>query len=254
MTTRTWSARLRRFLSDEGEGGRGQALVEFAIAFPMQLFITFGIMQMILLYVSTLLVNYASYRATRCAIVGTDRDLTGDGTVNHDDMIENAHRAASIVLAPVTGRHIPVSALAESTKAEIPGWGELAFSDIAYAKSLVYEFEGDDPERDLTIVIEYDQELFFPVVDRMLHLVYSLDDEVRDEDEYAFGTMDTDFDDSNYMVRDPIYDPETKTFSAPRVRMIDGAYHLVIARECTMYRKWAANFSIGGEIDIGRQP
>jgi Flp pilus assembly protein TadG len=57
------------FWSAQGRGGEGQAMIEFALAFPLQLFLTFGIMQLILIYVSTLLVNFAAYRACRAAVV-----------------------------------------------------------------------------------------------------------------------------------------------------------------------------------------
>ena len=51
----------------------GQAIAEFAFAFPLQLFVIFSIMQLSLVYVAKQVVTYASYSAARAAIVAESR-------------------------------------------------------------------------------------------------------------------------------------------------------------------------------------
>ncbi len=231
-------SRTRAFLSDRGRGGEGQAMAEFAIAFPLQLFITFGIMQLILLYISTLLVNYASFRACRAALVGEDPRL-----------------AAAMVLAPVAGSHLNPADKSASPVQTIPGWGDLYNSDTAYAKTLAYPVEYEDPDEDknLTVVVEFDQELVFPVVDALFATFYKSDE--ADKKQMVFGDLDEGFSDADYMLRTPAYDTGTKKLKDDRgrIRKIGGVYHFLIVRECTMYQQYAANYSKGGEIDTGKK-
>ncbi len=229
--------RLRRFLGDEGAGGDAQAVVEFAIAFPLQLFITFGIMQIILLYISTLMVNFAAFRACRAAVVG-----------------EDPRAAAQIVLAPLAGTHIDPDDRDASPDVTIPGWGELYHADIAHAKTLAYEveYEEEEKKKDLTVIVEFDQELMFPIVDRLFAVFFQRDDFA--DDEAVFGRVDGLIGSGAYRDRDPAYDPETKRLKEGRgyIREIGGAYHFLVVRQSTLYRQHAANYAKGGEIDIGK--
>jgi len=47
----------------------GQTLVEFAIAFPIQILITLGIMQLAMIFVAKQVVNYAAFIAARAELV-----------------------------------------------------------------------------------------------------------------------------------------------------------------------------------------
>ncbi len=59
----------KRKLKDLGDDEDGQALTEFILIFPLQLFITLCIMQLSLLYTAKLVVNYAAFNAARAAVV-----------------------------------------------------------------------------------------------------------------------------------------------------------------------------------------
>ncbi len=59
----------KRKLKDLGDDEGGQALTEFILIFPLQLFITLCIMQLSLIYTARLVVNYAAFNAARAAIV-----------------------------------------------------------------------------------------------------------------------------------------------------------------------------------------
>lgn len=218
---------------------RGQALAEFALAFPLQLFVVFGIMQLILLYVSSLTVNYASYKACRASVVGDDPRI-----------------AASIVLAPLGGMSLDEADKAEvdglGVTVTIPGWGELKNQDLAYAKTLAYKYEGDDADDDArTIIVEFDQELYFPVVDAMMALFLGAE---RPEDKTAFGTLDDSAGRSGYLDREAAYDFSTKKLKdgRERVRLIGGTYHYLITRECTLYEKYTADYTEKGSIMTGK--
>ena len=205
--------RARGVLSDRGPGGRGQAMVEFAIAFPLQLFITFAIAQLILIYVSTLIVNFAAYRACRAAIVGGD-----------------PHAAAGVVLAPITTGKTDGFSVDPNTAQSIPGWGTIRNSDVARAKSLVYTVSDPDSQ-DVTVVVEYHQELMFPVVDGLFALFLADPNANEDQDQRTFGHMEV----SNST--EPLYGKE----GGPFIREFGGVKYLVIIRECTMYRQEPAN-------------
>jgi hypothetical protein len=213
---------IRNFFSDQGEGGRGQAMAEFAIAFPLQLFLTFGLLQLILIYVSTLLVNFAAFRACRAAVVAQ----------KDEDPIAYARIAAQATLAPVAGSHLDDADKVSPLK--VPGWGErLNRSDISGAKALVHAV-GDPRGEDCTIVVEYDQELVFPIVDRIFALFFK--EAAEAPEEMVFGTENVQFPQVGYGQRPAEYGQA----GGGRIRKVGGAYHLLTIRECTMHRPEAA--------------
>ncbi len=168
MRPKTFASLMRDFLADEGEGGRGVAMVEFALAFPLQLFITFGLMQLIFLFVAELVSNFAAVRAARTLIVNIEDDPL---------MEARARETAAMVLAPLAGRSLG----ADGPAAVVPGWGELRGADIAYSKVYV-EVERDVLEgREggtglIRVKLIWYQELMFPFVDRLLALLYNADE------------------------------------------------------------------------------
>lgn len=162
MRTLTKTAGIRRavrgFLSGTGSGGSGQALAEFAISFPFQLFLTFGLMQLMLLMISSLLVNYTSYRCARTALVYFTPD---DPSL----AVEKAQTVAQVLLSPIAFQSID-----GYSNLEIPGWGNLRGSGAAEKKIIV---EVSNPgESDLVMTtLTFKQQLLFPFVDRVFAMV-----------------------------------------------------------------------------------
>ncbi len=105
----------------------GQAIAEFAFAFPLQLFVMFAIMQLALLYVGKQVVSYASFSAARAALVGEDPA----------DAYRRAETAAALACAPITGptvegSNFSLAALtADSAIITLPGWGPVPKSGIS---------------------------------------------------------------------------------------------------------------------------
>lgn len=256
MRRRSWKKLVLAFLSDEGEGGRGQAMVEFAIAFPLQLFITFGIMQMALLSVAELVTNYAAFRACRAALV-TNWDENLDGRKDGLDMQLNARKAAAMVLFPLA---MPFSGANDADSLTVPGWGKLKNSDSAFAKLKVYiDYNGSDTApadvgemQDLTVVVEWDQELIFPVVDSLFAIIYGTAGRAqKGDDDKSFGKVDGDYNSSNYANRPSFY--RNKGSLKGPVRLINGRYHIVIVKQQTMYRRQGWNNEVT-KVDTGNSP
>lgn len=137
---------IRRFMSDEGSGGSGQALAEFAISFPLQLGITFGVLQTIFLLVSALMVNYAAFSACRSELVG-----------------EDGLESAAVVLSPLVFHNKNDTG---NDNFVLPGWGELRGS--GRAKDLM-EYETSTDSGVVEVRIVFKQELLFPFVDRLFY-------------------------------------------------------------------------------------
>lgn len=151
------------------ESSSGQAMVEFAVVFPLQLLITLGIIQLCLVIVGAIVVDCAAESAARAALVG-----------------EDPHRAASLICSTVTGSSWRA---AGGEGIRVPGWGMLPNSRQALAKTRVeiatplYADEASSvqlrevqPLRTETPVIEayveHDFELIIPVVDLMGSFVF----------------------------------------------------------------------------------
>ncbi len=109
----------KRKLKDLGDDEDGQALTEFILIFPLQLFITLCIMQLSLLYTAKLVVNYAAFNAARAAIVvipqtideevsgqinlpqNPDSESSGDEEDNKLEKFKKIKRAAALSLMPI---------------------------------------------------------------------------------------------------------------------------------------------------------
>jgi len=207
--------------SAPGRRGRaGQAIAEFAIVFPLQLLLFFGLAQLILLTISALLVNFAAFRACRAAIVTP--------VVEGQSKPEDAARiAAQVVLSPLAGSHL--GDRQDLAAVEVPGWGELHGSLLAGGKIRVKELsEPDEPE--CRLAVEFDQELVFPVVDAIFAAFFRLRTGGA-ADEGVFAKIDTGFAETAETRREMLYGTDK-----PRMRKIGGAWHLAIARECTLAR------------------
>lgn len=213
----------KRFVRKEESG---QVLAEFAVAFPLQLLMVFGIMQMAFLYMSTLVVNFTAYRVARAAVVG-----------EHKEQIDVNRTGADVVaqtlLAPIAGRTLGAGD-PQPAKSYIPGWGDVSDSDYAAAKTKVVVMEPAGTSAGLvTAIVEYNQELLFPGIDGLFRLLMRHDDTEYAEGEkpeYFFGKEDTEFE--GLGSDDYIAPGEDRG----RIRIIGGRVHYVITRSCSLYR------------------
>jgi len=137
----------------------GQAMVEFAIVFPVQLFLTLALLQLAHIFVGKLVVNHAAFTAARAALVKPD-DVTWNDWIQ-----DEVTPAATMVCAPVTG--VSDAPMTPNT-VTIPGWDpaeqdELARSGIAEVKTRVAVSEAQDSEGHwyVTADVEHDFELIF---------------------------------------------------------------------------------------------
>ena len=138
-------------------GQKGQAIAEFAIAFPLQLFITLGTIQLGLIYVGKQVVEYAAFCAARAEVVE-----------------EDPATAARIACTPITGSTAPVGGT-QATTLRIPGWGTLPHSDLAADKTSVTV---DDPVGDgnglVRVTVAHDLELAIPVVGSLIESIVGM--------------------------------------------------------------------------------
>ncbi len=105
------SFRLRRFLWTLVCADEGTATVEFALVFPIALFLCLVLLQTTLLMVGNMFVHYAAFAATRAAIAQIPRNLTVDGEpVNvivageGAEKFDTIRQAAVLAVMPVSGR------------------------------------------------------------------------------------------------------------------------------------------------------
>lgn len=136
---------------DHGE--RGVATIEFALVMPVVLFLILILAQTAVLMASQFFVHYASFAATRVAIVQIPRDLSPVGGEEHNVIsprrgspkFDAITRAAQIAVMPVSGRdessdvdELAFAAALESHFTELgkttPRWVQtLAGERMAYA-------------------------------------------------------------------------------------------------------------------------
>lgn len=129
----------------------GQALVEFAVAFPVQLILTFGILQLAFLYSAHQVVHLASFKAARAALVYEDAGLAQ----------QKADFAAAAICSGITG----TSGYAGTADYDYPGWGKLNNSGVSREKTRVKILKGYyDIEDYVEVEVQHDYELAFPFV------------------------------------------------------------------------------------------
>ena len=102
----------------------GQTMVEFAIAFPVQLFLMLGIMQLAMIFVAKQIVNYAAFSAARSELVKDDLvEIDGEDAAN-----QAPAKAAAFICSGISGptakSDITVTR-AEYPIMQLPGWGLL---------------------------------------------------------------------------------------------------------------------------------
>ena len=177
----------------------GQALVEFAIAFPLQLLFTLGIMQFCLVQVGGMVTSYAAYAAARAALASDD---------DHALAQLEAQEAAAAVLTPVTGLSLRGEPEAEL---DYPGWGRWSRAGVARRKTRVPTVVIG--ESSLRVEVEHDYELVIPLVNRI------------------FAGLDSAF--FGQGTKDP-----ARRLEAAELEAQYGAVHLRLRRSMTMARPW----------------
>jgi len=108
-------AALRRFRSE-----RGQALVEYAIVFPLQLMMTLAIIQLAQIFVAKQVVEYAAYCGARAKLVGLDNETTSFCWEGTSSQLNGAQVAALIPLSGICSNNAN-----ETNVLSLPGWGNL---------------------------------------------------------------------------------------------------------------------------------
>ena len=105
---------------------RGQAIVEYAIIFPLLLVVTLGLIQLAHIFVAKQVVSYAAFCAARAALVSEDGDS--------EEPYADSHRAAAMVCSPITGS----TGVEDAPEViNLPGWGELQGSGASIVKTTV---------------------------------------------------------------------------------------------------------------------
>ncbi len=140
----------------------GQAVVEFAIAFPLQLLATLIILQLAFLYIASFVVQYGAYTAARAELVGAD-----------------PLAAASAVCSPVAG----ITGLGTGSQPiKYPGWGNLDRSEIARDRTsvdLVMPLSAGENYVEAKVSCEV--EMIFPVANKIVSWIPLMPEENYEE-------------------------------------------------------------------------
>lgn len=123
------------------ENEEGQAMVEFAIAFPLLLIFILGILQIGLIINACSIVNYAAFCACRAGIVHNAND-------------SQMKLAASIACTPIAG-NLAISFLKTSIKKELIETGTTI------------------PVTVLKVTVTHRYKLIFPVVNKIFSLIWN---------------------------------------------------------------------------------
>lgn len=130
----------------------GQAVAEFALAFPLLLLIVLGVIQISLMFVARAVVEYAAFAAARAEIVG-----------------EDPQRAAEMVCSCIAG---PSYTQGTGKTFSVPGWGVLPRSESSSIKTSVKVIDPvGDGNGQVTVEVTHRYELVVPVVGLILRPV-----------------------------------------------------------------------------------
>ena len=160
------------FLAFPGRFGRscrgrqaGQAIVEYAIVFPIVLLIALSLIQLAHIFVAKQVVSYAAFCAARAALVGEDPD-----------------RAAAFVCSPITG----TTGADRPEEFTLPGWGELRGSGASMVKTqpaVIDLAEG----RYVSAEVTHQFQLQIPIADELTYRVASVLMGVENVDRATYG-------------------------------------------------------------------
>ena len=147
----------------------GQALVEFAIAFPIQLIIVFTVIQLCYVYVGHILVQYAAFSAARTYIAAKNAEHLNespwDAAVEPETV---ARKAAAIICTPITG---PTEGPSPQTPIRFPGWNHASLerSGIALDPNITFVEFDTSREGEVSATVRYRMELVFPIARYLLN-------------------------------------------------------------------------------------
>jgi len=163
-----------------------QALAEFAVVFPVQLFITLAVVQLALVMAARDVVNNAAHTAARAALVGEDPQMAaalacssitgpalGRRAVRYDPgMIGVANDGAEVgtsISFPHWSDPLPGDTGAAPPDVVLPGWGELRNSGKAQVKTHAHTLQSiDDNQADyVEVQVLYEYQLIMPVVNNV---------------------------------------------------------------------------------------
>ncbi|MBI4229351.1 MAG: pilus assembly protein [Planctomycetes bacterium] len=162
-------------------GASGSVIVEWAIALPVVLLVTFGVMQFALAMTAKIIVNHAAFCAARAALV-VPRTDSRDGRSWEERAGQKALEAAAILCAPLGGVVSDGTAAGgTASPSQMPGWGTQLRSAAAREKVFISDpaanqsGAGPSPgtprltltsgERRVRCDVSFDYELIFPFVD-----------------------------------------------------------------------------------------
>ena len=141
----------------------GQVMVEFALAFPLVLFVSMSIIQIALIYVARMQVHAATFSACRAVVAEIG------GPFNEAQNNARAKDAAAILLAPLS----VADSNAGNDTLNIPGWG--AIKGWGNARNLITIEEiqnysaNSSRGRDITLVLSYEYPLVIPGVNFLFY-------------------------------------------------------------------------------------
>ena len=164
---------------------KAQALAEWAVVFPVQLFITLGVIQLALVLVARNMVSYAAHAAARAEVVGADSrqaaaiictPITWGAHGKRDDRVEpgfgltvkgEQDKSLDFPSPAWQGDVPPRDTGVPDPKDDIvlPGWGTLERSSLALLKTHTYATVPRDSAKDyVEVQVLYECELIIPGV------------------------------------------------------------------------------------------
>ena len=172
---------------------RYQVLAEFAIGFPLLLFLFFGVMQFLFIYMDHIIVKYAAFQAARSYVSSMDSDVTK--LTNFDPKLDEvkgpvtagdrAHLAVAMICTPLTfsGKpdvFLPLPdwfTLNSGQKVYWPGWSDNAKTGLKNIEDSWYTTnvrvmnnnQPTNPDaRTVEVEVDHDLKLIFPIVGFMI--------------------------------------------------------------------------------------
>lgn len=172
---------------------RYQILAEFAIGFPLLLFMFFGVMQLLFIYLDHMVVKYAAFQAARAYVASMDTDVNNlatfdpklDAVKGPSSASDRAHLAVALICTPMTfkGRpdiYNPVPGwftLSNGQKIYWPGWSNVATTGLknledAWHTTNVRIMNDNQPTNPnakmVEVEVDHDLKLIFPIVGFMI--------------------------------------------------------------------------------------